>query len=484
MGTVPTDKLERELRKLYLVWLAGLPRHMDDTSAYIDKFKRDSTLLIARLGGQAASLGALADFPVPKLLELSPVAGVVYDQMKQSAIQAGIAAGLQATDIARQMLNAGLDKGFRRLNRLARTETVSAYWKNQWDSVADLPDIVMVWGSETSKRTCDYCLSRDGLVVEDPNIRDHPNGRCTLIPTLRSAVKYKGTLQPDGSVDMDPRWAKQRVAGAKATPSAGPTTPEQRDPLSGKSNPAAPSQAQAAQASAPRPTPPAQQPVTVKTIKMDPNAETDFGKFKEVQQTGIKGGDWRFIEDRAQRATVLLQNDYRAEQAVKKIAANIRNGVDPHDKVVIPGSWGKNYQGKPRELRYTKEAPSFSADDVRDALEDAARWMLEQDTVKPRMLYKGLDIPKGKMGTLQPGATFDVNYSSFSTDDGVAYRYTPASNRVVVRVRNTQATPLKDKDNPSQFGNGAGHKEHLVTGQGRITNVTTERGVTWVDVEF
>ena len=251
MGTVPTGTLERELRALYLKWLAGVPTHQSDMEAYIRLFQAQSTALIARLGGRTAALGALADFPVPKLLELSPVADVVYDEMQQAAVRAGIVAGLSATDTARQILVHGLGKSFNRLNRLARTETVSAYWKNQWDSTADLPLIVMVWGAESGKRTCEYCLSRDGLVVEDSQIRDHPNGRCTLIPTLRSRVAYKGTLQSDGSVTMDPRWTDQRVTGARAQRSAGPTTAEQRNPLSGKTNPAAPSRAQPAQQSAP-----------------------------------------------------------------------------------------------------------------------------------------------------------------------------------------------------------------------------------------
>ncbi|UVG33792.1 minor capsid protein [Microbacterium phage HerculesXL] len=238
MATVPTGEMERELRKLYLRWLVGVPRHQDDIVDYIEVFRVQSQRLIERLGGQAASLGALADFPVPKMLELDPVAGVVYDQMKQAAIQAGIAAGLQSTDVARQILNAGLGKGFRRLERLARTETTNAYWRNTWASVADLPAIVLVWGAEESKRTCEFCLSRDGLVVEDPTIRDHPNGRCTLVPTLRSRVQYKGTLQADGSIVMDERWTGR---ASKTVGVAGPTTPEQRDPLSGKRNPAAPS---------------------------------------------------------------------------------------------------------------------------------------------------------------------------------------------------------------------------------------------------
>lgn len=202
---VPTNLLERDLRKLYLQWLAGLPRHQDDLATYISLFESQSKALIIRLGGQTASLGALAGFPVPKTLELSPAFGVVYDEMKQAAIKGGIAAGLNATDVARQIVNAGLDQGFNKINRLARTETVSAYWKNTWTSTADT-GLVLVWGAENGARTCDYCLVRDGLVVEDPDIRDHPNGRCTLIPTLRSKVDYKGTLQADGSVVQDPEW--------------------------------------------------------------------------------------------------------------------------------------------------------------------------------------------------------------------------------------------------------------------------------------
>jgi hypothetical protein len=221
--------MERELRALYLRWLAGLPYHQDIT-AYITEFELSSRSLIRKLGGHAASLGALAGFPVPKTLELSPTAGVIYGEMQQAAISASITAGLNATDAARAMLNAGLDKSFHKLNRLARTETVSAYWKNGWDSVSDLPDIVMVWGAEESKRTCDYCLSRDGLVVEDANIRDHPNGRCTPIPTHRSRVAYKGTLQPDGSIVFDPKWGAPvghtKPLPAKDKPrSAAPGTP-------------------------------------------------------------------------------------------------------------------------------------------------------------------------------------------------------------------------------------------------------------------
>lgn len=228
MATVPTGRMERELRKLYLRWLAGLSAQQDVT-AYIALFEQQSRELIARLGGHAASLGALADFPVAKYLDLSPVAGVVYNQMEQAAIQAGLMAGLASTDTARQMLLTGLGKGFNRLKRLARTETTNAYWQNTWVSTAHLPDIVLLWSSETSPRTCAWCRDRDGLVVDDPNIRDHPNGRCTLVPKTRSLVDYRGTLRADGSVYMDPRWGGSGVAKipevAGRPRSAAPGTP-------------------------------------------------------------------------------------------------------------------------------------------------------------------------------------------------------------------------------------------------------------------
>lgn len=206
MATVPTGRMERELRKLYFRWVAGLPRHQGDMVDYIEKFRLDSEALIRRMGGDVARLGVyLADFPAPRELELSPVAGVVYDKMKQAAIQASIATGLNAKDAARAMLQAGIDQGFKRLMRVARTETVRAYWKNQWDSTRDL-GLIMLWGTEFGPRTCAWCKERDGLVVESEFLRDHPNGRCTLVPTHPSQVKYRGSVRADGSIWYDPMW--------------------------------------------------------------------------------------------------------------------------------------------------------------------------------------------------------------------------------------------------------------------------------------
>lgn len=211
MPTIPTGQMERELRKLYLQWLTGLSYDSKDLPAKLASFEARSQELIERLGGRTAALGALADFPVPKRLDLSPHIGTIYSDMQQAAIQAGIVAGLQSTDVARQMFSAGMDKSFNRLNRLARTETTNAYWKNAFDSIADLPALVMVWGSEDGKRTCPWCRERDGLVMASSELRDHPNGRCTPIPTLRSQVKYRGSVDRDGSMFHDPAWDERKT---------------------------------------------------------------------------------------------------------------------------------------------------------------------------------------------------------------------------------------------------------------------------------
>ncbi len=205
MATIPTGQLERELRKLYIQWVMGLSpnANMDNE---IRSFQRRSEALIQRMGGQIARLGAYADFPAPRLLELSPYAGKVYDQMQLAAIRAGLATGINSRETARVMLRAGLDQSYRRLERLARTETVSAYWKNAFDSVRDLPDIVMLWGSEDGPRTCQWCRERDGLVMDSADLRDHPNGRCTPIPTLRSRVQYRGSISRDNQIYHDADW--------------------------------------------------------------------------------------------------------------------------------------------------------------------------------------------------------------------------------------------------------------------------------------
>lgn len=190
MPTIPTGKMERELKRLYMQWVNRLPHNQDNITAYVEQFKRDSIALVNRMGGDVARLGVVADFPAPRYLDLDLHVGTIYNDMVQAAIQAQIGTGLNPMDTVRALQKAGIDKSFSQLENVARTETVRAYWKNAWDSAEDL-GLVMVWGAEHGPRTCAYCIAKDGLVVEDKDIRDHPRGRCTLLPMLPSRVPLR-----------------------------------------------------------------------------------------------------------------------------------------------------------------------------------------------------------------------------------------------------------------------------------------------------
>lgn len=221
MPTIPTGRVERLLRALYLRWVRGLRYDSSDLQDKLAWFEREAFALIEREGGRVAMLGALADFPAAKSLDLSLFAGKVYDEMQLAAIKAGIVAGLSAKDVAQQMFAAGLGQSYRSLERIARTETVRAYWNNAWSSIADLPDLVMLWGSEDGPRTCAWCRERDGLVIDGPDVRDHPNGRCTPVPTLRKRVEYRGSVRVDGTIYWDSRWEQtqdSRLASALVPP--------------------------------------------------------------------------------------------------------------------------------------------------------------------------------------------------------------------------------------------------------------------------
>lgn len=211
MPTIPTGEMERELKKLYLRFIYGLSFDSSNLQDRTASFQRRAIALIERMGGYTASLGALGDFPAPRLLDLSPWAGTFYVEAQQAAIRASIMVGLNSREAARAMFRAGMDQSYRRLERLARTETTNAYWKNAFRSVADLPGIVMLWGSEDGPRTCAWCRERDGLVMDSPNLRDHPNGRCTPIPTARSQVEYKGSISPDNQIYWDASWRSPSV---------------------------------------------------------------------------------------------------------------------------------------------------------------------------------------------------------------------------------------------------------------------------------
>ena len=201
MGTVPTRYVEDALRAYYLAWLQGLSTVTDsELSAYIMEFEAKATEIINREGTKVARRGADPGFPAPKVIPMDVDPSKIFDDVRRLAVQAGIGAGLQSKETARMMFKQGMQGKYWELERFARTETTNAYWQHQWRQVEDL-DLVLVWSAESSKRTCPYCLAKDGLLVKDKTLRDHPNGRCTLLPKLPDSVPLRGKTR-------DPMWTR------------------------------------------------------------------------------------------------------------------------------------------------------------------------------------------------------------------------------------------------------------------------------------
>ena len=191
MSGVSTARLERKLRALYLRWVRSLPGSTDP-AASLQQFLRQARGIIMRYGGVVAFGGTRAGFPEPVAMPLDASWAHVVDALKEAVLRGGWAVGAHAREIARRLRDAGIDQAYHKLERFARTETVRAHWQRQWADAEGLDDIVMVWGAERGSRTCPWCLAKDGLVVKDKTVRDHPNGRCTLVPTLKDKVPLRG----------------------------------------------------------------------------------------------------------------------------------------------------------------------------------------------------------------------------------------------------------------------------------------------------
>lgn len=561
MVMVPTGRMETELRKLYVSWVRKLPDHEADLTEYLAKFQRESTDLVNRMGGDIARLGVSAGFPAPKELDLALRAGTIYSDMQVAAVRAGIATGLNSRTAARQLFRAGVESSYKRLERLARTETVRAYWQNQRAEAADL-GLVLVWVSEDGPRTCDWCRERDGLVADD-GCYDHPNGRCTLAPMLPSRVKYKGSVSADGSIYHDPEWESkyQPVTGLNDELAAPPVlTAEEADVwardsvfqqefLHGTSPEAAvsirsegfklddtvfgrnygngvyltedPATAfQYAKGETLRTRVNVTNPIDLDDIWTDPRifdildeiTDKDYaaevfarrygydaivkrgpgGVIDElivmdpdkvrVVTSGVKSkvsmapskpprvvdmdnstktyqrlvdqsierrGDFRFMLDDGARSEALLQNWYESEQAVKRVASNLKRGIDPFDGLDGIDGWQgfvDHYTGVPKGLDKIAGGKTyvFTEDDILDHVRSAAEWLNKQppqpvaavtrpkyDTLRGSAgtdlpgLYKGLSIdPDVDLNSLfKVGNQFDLNASSFTSSGGTASSY-------------------------------------------------------------
>lgn len=124
------------------------------------------------------------------LAEIEPQA---RERLERGLVE-GVATGRNPRQIARQVAP-GID-GFRhRVETIARTEHMRAYREASRQSYLANADTVTgwTWTSAADRRTCPACFAMHGtLHTVDEVLDDHPRGRCSMAPSVRSLAEIVG----------------------------------------------------------------------------------------------------------------------------------------------------------------------------------------------------------------------------------------------------------------------------------------------------
>lgn len=181
MNQIKTSKLERTLTSVYRRWLAACDSETP-TRTDIQRLRAELDAFFATDGAYLDNLNKQLQFPRTVDRQLIQQTDRILTRFEEKSIQGGILAGIHPT-VTAQSMSHYTDETLISLKRLVRTETVRAMWQDQRQAIQDTPGMGLAWVCEP-RRACPQCKARDGLIVENPNIYDHPNGRCTLAPVL------------------------------------------------------------------------------------------------------------------------------------------------------------------------------------------------------------------------------------------------------------------------------------------------------------
>ncbi len=107
------------------------------------------------------------------------------------AIQAGLAAGLGAQTVARQVRQAAA-VAYHRALTITRTEVLRSYREGTRLRYQANSDLVAgwIWHAGLSSRVCAACVAMHGTFhTLDERLDDHPRGRCIMVPVLRDVER-------------------------------------------------------------------------------------------------------------------------------------------------------------------------------------------------------------------------------------------------------------------------------------------------------
>lgn len=158
-----------------------------------------------------------------------PLAPDAEQAMKDALIE-GVIVGDHPEQVARDMVartETAFNGGLTRAMTISRTEMLDAYRASSAYTHRANADLVegWEWYASTDRKTCSACFARHGTVhpVTEPGPDDHPRGRCTRLPVLKTWEELGINAPEPPPVVLDGEKAFRRMTRADQLAVLGPT---------------------------------------------------------------------------------------------------------------------------------------------------------------------------------------------------------------------------------------------------------------------
>lgn len=142
---------------------------------------------------------------------LRPMAPAAYDVVRRELIR-GVSVGSNPRVTARRMVDraqGGFNGGLTRALVISRTETLDAHRAAAEHAQREQAEVLTgwIWLCHLSLRTCPSCLVKSGTLhpMEEPGPYDHPNGRCSRMPKVKSWADLGFDVEEPADVVPDAR---------------------------------------------------------------------------------------------------------------------------------------------------------------------------------------------------------------------------------------------------------------------------------------
>lgn len=239
-GLTPSQIQSRQFQlDRYNSLLRQVTRELDKYTDYADGLITTGQRQAAQLGIQAASsairavAGARTAFDILPIDAIENMVGLAGDgsplrTLLQASYSSGAqgmldqlirstALGVNPQVTAQNMVRLGLSQSLNRMMTVARTEQLRVHRESSRQQYQQSGVVENYRRLATrDSRTCMACLMADGEVYElTETLREHPNGRCTTIPTVTGFAPVAWQKGPDWFMQQDQATQRKMLGNGR-----------------------------------------------------------------------------------------------------------------------------------------------------------------------------------------------------------------------------------------------------------------------------